>query len=748
MNHPRLRLRPALRRAASPAGLLTLAAVGAVGLAVSPLAAQKLDVRRLALRSEAGGVSHVHAFTPVRLEQQKVAQRRAALEAWARHRAPRAKDVSDTGSWSSSMPSPVKSIHAVMLPTGKVLFFGNDLSVGADHSADVFTWQPPAQGRPGGGTWNRVSPPIDPDTGRPANIFCAGMSFLPDGRLVVAGGNKRFPVGDQEDAHGNTYEGLEWILIFDPFTETWSRQPDMHHGRWYPSLVTLSDGRVVIMSGFTETGYGDMNTDVEVFTPPVAPGGQGTVAVMPTAARRTEFYPHLFVLPGDRVVLGGQNSGDSAILDTTTWRWTELPRIPVERLWSTGYLEPYDATTGPRYVTVNGGYDSGHAVNSDGRIFRLDLTDTAAGWREQPSLGTPRAHHNTQLLADGSAVTIGGGNGIDLRPGGAKLYAGPVYTTEIRNPDGTWRTVPGQAERRTYHSTTVLLPDGRVVSAGDDYTGVRRPVEIYSPPYLFRGARPVIARAPQAVTYGERFLVTTPDAGSVTRAVLMAPTSTTHSTDMGQREIVLPMESAGAGQLRLTAPTGVGFAPRGYYMLTLVNARGVPSVSSWVRLTDQPTADVPPLGGDPAPAPATTPPAGPATPATAPAAADAPATPPAAGGGVSPVTVTGPGPFTPPTSGAVPSGGLLAGTRATRVGGKLVVVARAHGAGLLRVWWQAGGGVRTLAQRRVRSVTTVRVVVPRRARPGDHLVVRLNTTRTRSVQVVLSPPVRRPARSR
>lgn len=704
-------------------------------LAVTPLAARQLDVRRLALLSEAGGVSHVHAFSPVRLERQKVAQRRAALEAWARHRTARAKDVSDTGSWSGTMPSPVKSIHAVMLPTGKVLMFGNDLSVGADHSADVFTWQPPAPGEGGGGTWNRVSPPIDPDTGKPANIFCAGMSFLPDGRLVVAGGNKRFPVGDQEDAHGNTYEGLEWILIFDPFTETWTRQPDMRQGRWYPTLVTLSDGRVVIMSGFTETGYGVMNTDVEVFTPSKDPNGQGTVKVMPTAARRTEFYPHLFVLPGDKVVLGGQNSGDSAILDTDGWTWSELPRIPVERLWSTGYLEPYDATTGPRYVTVNGGYDSGHAVNSDGRIFRLDLTDTSAGWKEQPSLNTARAHHNTQLLPDGSAVTIGGGNGIDLRPGGAKLYAGPVFTTEIRNADGTWRTVPGQAERRTYHSTTVLLPDGRVVSAGDDYTGVRRPVEIYSPPYLYKGGRPAIGQAPTAVTYGERFLVSTTDAAGVTRAVLMAPTSTTHSTDMGQREIVLPLEQAGAGQLRLTAPVNVGVAPRGYYMLYLVNARGVPSVASWVKVTDQATPDVPPStgGGDTPTSTDHTPDGGTTTPATGAAPA----------GGTAAIAGVSTGPFTPATTRQVPKGGLLQGTRATRVNGKLVIVARTHGAGLLRVWWQAGGGVKTLATRRVRSATVVRVVVPRKARPGDHLVVRLNTTTTRSVQVVLSPPVRR-----
>ena len=146
------------------------------------------------------------------------------------------------------------------------------------------------------------------------------------------------------------------------------------------------------------------------------------------------------------------------------------------------------------------------------------------------------------------------------------------------------------------------MPDGRVISAGDDYNPNpdrnSDTAEIYSPPYLFKGARPTISSAPATLSFADRFGVGTPD--QVSKAVLMAPGATTHGDDMNQREVALQVSNtvAGAG-INLVSPPNANVAPPGYYMLFLLNSQGVPSVAKWVRI--DPTApDQPEIPGGPA----------------------------------------------------------------------------------------------------------------------------------------------------
>ncbi len=197
-----------------------------------------------------------------------------------------------------------------------------------------------------------------------------------------------------------------------------------------------------------------------------------------------------------------------------------------------------------------------------------------------------RGHHNTVLLPDGSMVTVGGGVGAD---GNGDQWAGD-RRTDAKSSSGTpqpatGRLGPSQAETRAYHSTALLLPDGRVISAGDDVNGGtdRDTAEIYEPPYLFKGPRPTIAHgADQRQARDHSFDVGTPDT-NVTRATLVAPGATTHANDMNQRYIPLTVAQRPGG-VTLTAPATADVATPGYYMLFLLNDQGVPSVAKFVRL--------------------------------------------------------------------------------------------------------------------------------------------------------------------
>jgi len=142
-----------------------------------------------------------------------------------------------------------------------------------------------------------------------------------------------------------------------------------------------------------------------------------------------------------------------------------------------------------------------------------------------------------------------------------------------------------QAVQRTYHSTAVLLPDGRVLSSGsDDLGSMQQTYEIFSPPYMFASARPVITSAPASLTYGAQFNIVTPDAASIARVALVRPGATTHADDFDQRYVALKF-GIRSGQLTTTAPPSGNYAPPGNYMLVIVNSRGIPSVMPFLSLS-------------------------------------------------------------------------------------------------------------------------------------------------------------------
>jgi hypothetical protein len=176
-------------------------------------------------------------------------------------------------------------------------------------------------------------------------------------------------------------------------------------------------------------------------------------------------------------------------------------------------------------------------------------------------------------------LAVGGG-------GGWGEYTNPIFAPELYNPaTGQWTVMASQAIQRTYHSTAVLLPDGRVISSGSDNGAfTEMTYEIYSPPYLFNGAQPVIQSAPTSLTYGSTFSITTSNASSITGVALVHPGATTHADDFDQRYVPLSF-TVGSGTITATAPANGSLAPPGYYMLVIVNSSGVPSVMPFLQLS-------------------------------------------------------------------------------------------------------------------------------------------------------------------
>lgn len=215
-----------------------------------------------------------------------------------------------------------------------------------------------------------------------------------------------------------------------------------------------------------------------------------------------------------------------------------------------------------------------------------------------PNLVNGRVNHMTILLLDGSIVVVGGfrtQGGTCISTKKAELYR----TFEVFGDSAAvWQEMTAQQGDRRYHSVGGLLPDGRAYSAGGrDTPPDNHSIEIFSPPYMFQGTRPVIepATIPDLVTFplgynaSFTFEATLASGAFVNRVALIRNGSSTHSTDFDQRYVQLrvPLVLSLGGnkwQIQVTTPLSNFQAPPWYYMITVVDNLHRPSPSEWVRL--------------------------------------------------------------------------------------------------------------------------------------------------------------------
>ncbi|MBZ4421232.1 galactose oxidase-like domain-containing protein [Myxococcus sp. RHSTA-1-4] len=443
---------------------------------------------------------------------------------------------SDVGQWTHLGTWPLSATHANLLPNGKVFVFG-EFEEGSE---------PPL-------VWDPVTGAVETAPVPDYNIFCAGHSFLADGRLLVTGG------------HVASHVGLPHISIYDFATNAWSRAPDMNDNRWYPTNTTLPNGDVAILSGET-IGSGVINELVQVYqTGSYDSGPANTLRNLTTAVRDLPYYPRMFVAPNGKLFMSSPRRTSMYLDWYGTGTWFEHGR------------------------SAFGGRTYGGAVYFDGKVMMIgggdpptatseiiDLNLAKPSWRYTASMSLPRRQNNATMLPDGTVLVTGGSSAS-----GFNTAAGAVKYAELFNPvTEKWTRLASARDFHGYHATSVLLPDGRVLHAGG--RGVRT-AEVFSPPYLFKGARPTVSGVPGVVEPGKPFTVSSPQAASIQKVTLIGLSAVTHSMDQGQRFLTLSY-TASPDTLTINAPATNVDAPPGPYMLFLVDGNGVPSVGQVVTV--------------------------------------------------------------------------------------------------------------------------------------------------------------------
>jgi hypothetical protein len=455
-------------------------------------------------------------------------------------------NASAAGAWSQVSSWPFVPVHTLHAYNGDIVAFD--------------AWELPA-------AVTRVYDP-SPGSGEPifidrvvnAGIFCNAHVQLADGRILNVGGHQGGEVGIR-----NTY-------LYDPATRTWTQRANMAQQRWYPSLTQLGDGRAVAISGNIVSGSW-ANTP-EIYNP--ATNTWSNIGVNTSVIHETE-YPLSFLMPNGKIFVIGPESDAVRVLDPIAPSWVNpnIGALP-SRFGSAAMYLP------GKYIYTGGGPNYGSNTVKTAAV--VDMTAGSPAWRAVQPMSFGRYQHNLIVLADGKVLALGGATTVS-----AETTSG-VVAPELWDPaTETWTTLASQQFPRMYHSTALLLPDGRVMSSGGGRwsTAIDYPnAEFYSPPYLFQGARPVIDSAPAFIDYGAGFSIGSTDAGAITSVALVSLGQNTHKLNMQQHYVPLDFDASGS-QLSTTAPVNPNTAPPGYYMLFILKD-GVPSVAKIVKLGGTP----------------------------------------------------------------------------------------------------------------------------------------------------------------
>ncbi|MBW8737524.1 MAG: DUF1929 domain-containing protein [Streptomyces turgidiscabies] len=385
------------------------------------------------------------------------------------------------------------------------------------------------------------------------------------------------------------FQGVRAAYEFDPKAEKYVPVDPMDKARWYPTLVGLDDGRVLAVSGLDDVGAIDPG-DNEIYDPRTRKWTPGPKRYFPT-------YPALFLTQGGKLFYPASNGGYGPATKGRAPGLWDLQKNTFEKvpgLTDADETETSSSVLLPpaqdQKVMILGGGGVGESKKATRRTAVVDLKKDNPVFEPGPGLPQGTRYLNSVLMPDDTVFTTNGSADYRGRSGSNILKA-QFYDPKANR----FRAAADPKVGRNYHSEALLLPDGRIATFGSDplYDNQRNTklghfeqrMEIFTPPALHRNGknRPVLGDGPQETdTYG-RATFATAHPERVSKARLMRPSAVTHTTDVEQRSIGLPL-SKDRTSVTIDVPNDRTLVPPGWYMLFVTDTTGTPSEAKWIQV--------------------------------------------------------------------------------------------------------------------------------------------------------------------
>ncbi len=462
------------------------------------------------------------------------------------------------GEWGDVIDTSIMGIHQVLLGDGRVLYWGDDGNGSAFSNTQSYAI-------------------FDPETGDhevisasyAIRMFCGAGIIIPGtDQVLIAAGNG---VGDNDGK------------IFDTSDETLDNigQYVMHDGRFYPTMVSLATGQLVILGGNSGGGVGTP----EIFT--LGEGWRKLDGATDPDVAQNWWYPKAWVNNKGEVIYiavseGNQNNNLSP---TGTFEVMALDPSGDGSIQQIGEL-PFDIDVRSTAVM----YDVGKIVIMDisGDLWLMDINGDTPTYSFAYDFATDRENGDMTVMADGR-VLLNGGTTI----GNSQDDANALFQSVIFDPfTGEVKFVDSEDVLRTYHSSSILLADGTIMSSGGGgLSGLRnfQDAQIYTPDYLFNddgtlADRPVVSAAPSQLTPGESFVITVDDAATIARMSFVKTGAVTHSVNMEAGRMDLDFTVLSPTQIEVTLPDNPHVVGAGNWMLFAIDEDGVPSKAPIIQV--------------------------------------------------------------------------------------------------------------------------------------------------------------------
>ena len=437
------------------------------------------------------------------------------------------------------------------------------------------------------------------------NVWCSSGVVLEDGTLAQTGGS---------------FEGERRVRLFKPCNDNkcdWSEiNLGLAKSRWYATNHILPDGRVIVLGGRRQFNYEfhPKNIDNKVYDLPF-------LTETNDKGIENNLYPfvflnvdgNLFVFANNRAILLDYKKNQ--VVKT----YPQIPGGDPRSYPSTGSavllpLKNIEAKNLEAEVLVCGGAPIGSFTQATKGNYlealktcaRIKITDPNPNWVME-DMPLARVMGDMTLLPNGNVLLI---NGAGVGTAGWEMGDKPVLNPVLYRPDNKnglrFELQNPSNIPRMYHSTAVLLSDGRVLVGGSNthsgyvFTGVKFPTELsleaFSPSYSDKpDLRPkIISPASQTeLKYLQKFKIQFQIKGVINKnsvkTTIVSPSFASHSFSMNQRLLVLPTRVKVVNlrnstyQAEVTTPRSGNLAPSGYYLLFVVH-QDIPSEGIWVHI--------------------------------------------------------------------------------------------------------------------------------------------------------------------
>jgi YVTN family beta-propeller protein len=477
------------------------------------------------------------------------------------------------GQWGKIIPWPHIAVSAANLPDGRVLTWsGSERAI----------W--PAEEKTYSATWNPQTGEFVELLHQGHNMFCAHLAMTEEGKVFVNGGRNG--------------SDSPWTSLFDYRDNQWTQVQNMlTGGRWYPTTVALPSGDL-----FTAMGASTNVANPEKWSADV---GWQVLNNINFVQMRTMHngalgdnrgWPVLSVAPSGELFHFWTNQESFWMSTQGTGQFRNANAVGGSPSLTPGAAIQYDVGK----LLITGNNQGSWAVGGNTQAFTVDLNGPTPAIDVVPPMLFPRMFHNMVVLPTGEVLVIGG-----AQDGVLFSDNGTIYDNEIWNPvTRQWRRVAATPVPRNYHSISLLLTDGRVISAGSGYCAgfeacygnSHQNAQIYSPPYLFNSdgspaVRPVITESPGVTQAGQSITVSA--SGDIRGFSLIKMSATTHAVNTDTRFTNVPFVSQGGGQYQLTLDANPNVLIPGYWMLFALNQNNVPSIAKVLRIERASTITTP-----------------------------------------------------------------------------------------------------------------------------------------------------------